>query len=109
MPDLEPAALADSAALALARHVKCHADPDSAFPTYFSGGVEVTLSDGRVLSRYVRVNSGAGERAMSADAVTAKFMASASLAISASQAERIRDAVLSLEDMPVAELMALLR
>jgi 2-methylcitrate dehydratase PrpD len=109
LPDLEPAALADSAALALALHVKCHADPDSAFPTYFSGGVEVTLSDGRVLSRYVRVNSGAGERAMSADAVTAKFMASASLAISASQAERIRDAVLSLEDMPVAELMALLR
>jgi len=109
LTDLEPAALADTAALVLARRVQCLADPDSAFPTYFSGGVEVTLADGRVLSRHVRVNSGAGERALSVDAVTAKFMASASLAIPAAQAERIKDAVFSLEEVPVTELMALLR
>lgn len=69
----------------------------------------VALADGRVLTRHVRVNSGAGNRAMKPDAVVAKFLAGASLAIPAGQAERIRDAVLDLEHVPAAQLMALLR
>ena len=109
LPDLLPAAIADPAALALAQKVACKTDPDSRFPTYFSGGVRATLADGRVLSRHVAVNSGAGERALAPEQVTAKFMASASLAIGENQAGRIRDAVLRLESMPVRELMALLR
>jgi 2-methylcitrate dehydratase PrpD len=109
LPDLLPGALADPAVQALARRVKCFEDPDTAFPTFFSGGVEVSLADGRVLKRHVRVNSGAGERAMGTDAVAAKFLSSASLAIPAAKAELIRDAVLALEDVPARELMALLR
>jgi 2-methylcitrate dehydratase PrpD len=109
LPDLLPDALADPAVQALARKVKCFEDPDTAFPTYFSGGVEVSLADGRVLKRHVRVNSGAGERAMGTEAVAAKFLSSASLSIPAVQAERIRDAVLALEDVSARELMALLR
>jgi len=109
LPDLLPEALADPAIRALAQKVKCFEDPDSAFPTFFSGGVEVSLADGRVLKRHIRVNSGAGERAMETDAVGAKFQASASLAIPSAQAERIRDAVLMLEDVSAKELMALLR
>lgn len=109
LPDLLPEALADPAVQALAKKVKCFADPDSAFPTFFSGGVEVTLADGRVLTRHIRVNSGAGERAMGTEAVAAKFLSSASLAIPTAQAERIRDAVLDLENVPARDLMALLR
>lgn len=109
LPDLLPESLADAEVRALARRVKCFADPETAFPTYFSGGVEVTMADGRVLSRHVRVNSGAGERAMNAQAVCDKFMASASLAIPAEQAARIRDAVLDLENVAIRDLMALLR
>jgi 2-methylcitrate dehydratase PrpD len=109
LPDLQPEALADAEVLALSQKVTCLEDPDTAFPTYFSGGVEATLADGRVLKRHVRVNSGAGERAMTPEAVAEKFLASASLAIPKAQAERIRDAVLRLEDVSVAELMALLR
>ncbi len=109
LPDLLPQALADPAVQALAKRVTCFADPDSAFPAFFSGGVEVTLADGRVLSRHVRVNSGAGERAMDTAAVSAKFLSSASLAIAPGQAQRIRDAVLALEDVSARELMALLR
>ena len=45
--DLLPEALADPATQALAKKVKCFADPDTAFPTYFSGGLEVSLADGR--------------------------------------------------------------
>lgn len=109
LPDLLPAALADAEVRDLALRVTCHEDPETAFPTYFSGGVTVTLEDGRVLSRHVRINSGAGERAMTADAVVDKFMASASLVLAADKAERIRDAVLDLENTSAAELMALLR
>jgi 2-methylcitrate dehydratase PrpD len=108
LPDLLPEALADPAIQGLARQVKCFEDPDTAFPTYFSGGVEVSLADGRVLTRHIRVNSGAGERAMGTDAVAAKFLSSASLTISAARAERIRDAVLAFEEVSAKDLMALL-
>jgi 2-methylcitrate dehydratase PrpD len=109
LPDLLPEALADPATQALAKKVKCFEDPDTAFPTYFSGGLEVSLADGRVLKRHVRINSGAGERAMGTEAVSAKFLSSASLAIPPKKAERIRDAVLALEDVSARELMALMR
>ena len=109
LPDLLPEALADPAVRDLALRVKCEADPDSMYPEFFSGGVEVTLRDGRVLTRHVRVNSGAGERAMSADQVKAKFMASASLAIDASKAAQIANAVIDLENTGPRDLMAVLR
>lgn len=109
LPDLLPEAIADPEVQALARKVRCHADPASAFPTYFSGGVEVTLTNGGVERRHVRVNSGAGERAMEADAVIAKFMASATMTVDTDQAASIRDAVLDLENIPVSDLAALLR
>jgi 2-methylcitrate dehydratase PrpD len=109
LPDLLPEALADEAALSLAQRVTCHEDPDTAFPEYFSGGVTVTLADGRELSRHVRVNSGAGERAMDEAAVSEKFFASASLTTGRDQAERIRDVVLDLENRSVTDLMQALR
>ena len=109
LPDLLPEALAHPGARDLALRVKCHEDPETLFPTYFSGGVKVTLADGRVLEKHVPINSGAGERAMTADAVAEKFLASASLAIPQARAEAIRDAVLDLENVPAASLAGLLR
>jgi len=109
LSDLQPQALADPKVRALALKVRCLPDPNTAFPTYFSGGVEVTLRDGRSLRHYVKINSGAGERAMRPDDVVAKFMASATLAIPVRQAERIGEAVLALEDVAAEELAALLR
>lgn len=109
LPDLLPEAIADAQVRDLARRVTCSPDPWTRFPEYFSGGVEVTMSDGRVLHRHVPINSGAGERAMDSATVVAKFMASASLAIPADQAERIAEAVLALEQTNARALMALLR
>ncbi len=108
LADLTPEALGDPRVCELARKVRCMADPETAFPTYFSGGVEVTLGSGRTVRHYVKVNSGAGERALGRDAVVAKFMTTATMAVSSSRAETIRDAVLSLERMRVRELTALL-
>jgi 2-methylcitrate dehydratase PrpD len=109
LPDLQPEALADEAVRDLALRVKCHADPDTAFPTFFSGGVQVELADGRVLRRYVRVNSGAGEKAMTPEAVSQKFMSSAAMSIGEAQARRVEEAVMNLEVVPARELAAVLR
>jgi 2-methylcitrate dehydratase PrpD len=107
LPELQPDALADARVRALAERVRCSVDPNSAFPTYFSGGVRVMLKDSREVFRHVRVNSGAGERALTQDEVVAKFMASASLAVDRGQAGRIRDVVLDLENRAVADLAVL--
>ena len=109
LADLLPAALADARVLALAGRVKCAIDPDSAFPSYFSGGVKLLLRDGSERFRHVRVNSGAGERALDVEGVSKKFMASAAMTVSREQAERIQAAVLRLESSTAAELAALLR
>ncbi len=109
LTDLLPDALGNAAALQLAALVTCHVDPDSAFPTFFSGGVKLVMRDGRELHHHVRVNSGAGERALDTAAVTKKFMASATMTVPREQAESIRDIVLSLEKHTAAELAAVLR
>jgi 2-methylcitrate dehydratase PrpD len=109
LADLMPAALADPVVLDLTRRVACAIDPDTAFPAYFSGGVRVTLKDGRSLFRHIRINSGAGERALDEDAVSKKFLASAALTIPLAQAERIREALLELERHTATEIAALLR
>jgi 2-methylcitrate dehydratase PrpD len=108
LADLQPEALADPQVRALALKVQCAADPETAFPTYFSGGVELKLRDGRTLRRHVKVNSGAGERALARDGVVAKFMATATMAVSVPQAEGISEAVLALEHIRVHDLAILL-
>ena len=109
LPELRPDALADPGVLALTRRVTCSADSASAFPTFFSGGVEVRLRDGAVVRRHVRVNSGAGERALDLDAVTEKFLSSASLAVGEEQAREIRAVVLDLENRSARDLARALR
>lgn len=109
LADLTDAAIADREVQALARRCTCHADPDSRFPEYFSGGVKVTLADGRVLEDHVPVNSGAGDRKMTLEETTAKFLQNTGLAIPDDRAMAIRDRVLGMADAPVAELMTALR
>jgi 2-methylcitrate dehydratase PrpD len=109
LTDLLPEALADPAILDLAARVKCSIDRDSAFPSYFSGGVKLFMQDGRELFRHIRINSGAGERALTPEGVSKKFLASAIMTVPRERAESIRDAVLRLEAHTARELTALLR
>lgn len=109
LPDLLPEALTDPLILDLSRRVTCHIDPDSAFPTFFSGGVRLKMRDGRTLWHHERVNSGAGERALNEAGVTRKFMPSATMTFSAAQAEHVRRVVLDLENHTVGELADALR
>lgn len=109
LPDLTDTAIADPAVQALAQRCTCHADPQTRFPEFFSGGVRVTLSDGRVLERHVPVNSGAGDKMMSLEETTEKFLQNTGLAIPDARAMAIRSAVLKLEKTAVADLMRTLK
>lgn len=109
LAELSDAAFADRELLDLSARVECKADPNTSFPTYFSGGVSVTLCDGRTLTRHVPINSGAGERALDVDGVSQKFRACAAMAIDNDKAERIRRTVLQLDEQQAADLGATLR
>ena len=103
LAELQPDALKDPAVLALCERTECASDPETAFPAYFSGGVELELADGQRLRRHVRVNSGAGERTLSTDEASAKFAAAAGMVLSSDRASRARDAILSLDTRRVRE------
>ena len=105
LAELTPAALSDPATRELAMKVICRADPDTRFPKYYSGGVTAVLQDGRELHRYVSVNKGAGERALSAEDIEAKFLANAMLRFDATRAQHALRAILDLEPRPVRSLM----
>jgi 2-methylcitrate dehydratase PrpD len=108
LAELEPSALTDPDVLALCARSQCVADPDTAFPTYFSGGVELELADGRRLREHVRVNSGAGERALDVAGASAKFLDAASMHLSRGAAERACEAVLAIDTTSVRDTMAAL-
>jgi 2-methylcitrate dehydratase PrpD len=102
--ELETEALNDPQILALAQKVHHEADPDSAFPKYFSGGVVVTMKDGREFVHMEKINRGAGERALSEADISEKFFDNATLVISKPEAERIRDAVLDMDRRSARDL-----
>jgi len=106
--ELESDALNDPDILALAQRVAHEPDPDSAFPRYFSGGVRITLDDGRTFTQHDAINRGAGERALTADEIIAKYMDNAELAVPRADAACIRDIVLDLERHSARELARVL-
>jgi 2-methylcitrate dehydratase PrpD len=103
LAELQPEALTDSEVLALCERTDCTSDPETAFPTYFSGGVELELTDGRRLCRHVPINSGAGERALSVDEASDKFAAAAGMVLSADRARKAREAILSIDERRVRQ------
>jgi 2-methylcitrate dehydratase PrpD len=102
--ELETDALNDAEILALAQRVSHAEDPESAFPKFFSGGVVVRLKDGRELVHMEKINRGAGERALTSDEISAKYMENAELVLSGPRARAIRDMVLDLERVTAREL-----
>ena len=109
LAELRPEALKDPVVLALCARTDCASDPETAFPTYFSGGVELELTDGQRLRRHVRVNSGAGERALTVDEAAKKFAAAVGMVLSIDHASRARDAILSIDARRVRDSVEALK
>ena len=108
LAELTPAALSDPATRELAARVDCRADPETRFPTYFSGGVTVVLQDGRELRRHVPINNGAGTRALAAEDIKTKFLANATLRLDAPRARSALEAILTPTPRSVRSVMQIL-
>ena len=100
--------LRDNEILALAARVECAADPEAAYPQYFSGGIEVRMRDGRIFRHHETVNRGAGERALSAADIERKYYENAQMALGKAKADEIREAVLTLDKRSAARFAQLL-
>lgn len=107
--ELDADALKDETVLALSAKVECHADPDTRFPEFFSGGVRVKLEDGRELFKHIPINDGGGQRALQPETVIGKFMANATMTIDEAKASRVRDGILTIEELPARAIAEALR
>lgn len=96
LADLEAKPLADPIVAALAKKVNYEVDPNSGFPTYYSGEVHITLNDGRVLKHREHKNRGCFDRPLSANDIAKKFFLNCQLTISEEKASKIQTSILNL-------------
>ena len=108
LAELEDHVLNDADILALAQKVDYEVDSKTGYPAFFSGGVIVTTKDGNEYLHHERVNRGAGDRALTGEEISAKYIDNATMVMSQDKAETIRDAVLGLDEMPVADFARIL-
>ena len=105
LAELDEAALREESVLALAQKVEYAVDPDSPFPTYYSGEVIVTLNDGRELRHREHINRGAADRPISNADVQRKALENLQLVASPARAAQVRDLVLAIgADQTAAQL-----
>ena len=109
LAELEQDTLNNPLILDLAARVSYAADPDTAYPKYFSGGVIIKTRDGKTLRHHEAVNRGAGARALTADEISKKYRDNAALALPGRRAEQVRDAILGIESLSAREFMSVLR
>jgi len=98
LAELSDDALRDPEVLALARKVEVVPDDESAFPQAYSGWVQITTTDGRVLTHREQVNRGHADRPLTDADVVAKYRGSMAPVADEATTERVLDAVLSLGD-----------
>ena len=97
LDELEDEALGDTTILDLCSKARYEIDPDSAYPTYYSGEVVIETTDGRRLSHREAINRGSADNPLASQDIEDKFFANATRTVSEGQASEVRDAVMSLE------------
>lgn len=91
--------ITDPNLLAIAAKVERVEDPESLYPTYFSGYLEVHTKDGRVFRQREAYNRGSPANPLGREEIEAKFLANAALALGDGRGERIVERVRRLEDL----------
>src|SRR5262245_51290054 len=97
LAELEPDALNDETILALCDRVDYEVDPRSTFPRHYTGELQMSLTDGRVLVHREAMNRGCADRPLSNADIVEKFTGNARRSLSARAADAVRDAVLTLD------------
>jgi len=89
--------LDDPVIAALRQRIDYQIDPDSHYPSSYSGGLKIRLKNGKEIERYEAHNPGSRERPLPADQITGKFRANARRVFKADRVEAIEQAVMSLD------------
>lgn len=97
LDELEPEAYGEEAALALAGKVGWKADPNTRFPNYYSGEIVVETKDGQTRRYREDVNRGSDANPLSANDIEQKYWANAARAFNRVRAERVYEAVMTLD------------
>lgn len=97
LAEFDEGTLFDPRVLELAGKVSYRMDPGSDFPRHYSGEVVVTTTDGRVLRHREQINRGAEERPLTDSDVATKFRENVMLVRSGPFADRLAEALASLE------------
>jgi 2-methylcitrate dehydratase PrpD len=108
LDELDPAALADPAVLALAQRVEYAIDPATDYPVHFTGEVIVETRDGRTIARREAINRGAPDRPLSNADIRAKYDENAARCLPRARADAVADAVLTVADRSAADLADIL-
>jgi 2-methylcitrate dehydratase PrpD len=98
LADLEPSALADKDVKSVLAKVRFAPFVGGPFPKAYSGGVTVTLGDGRTLSHEEAVNRGAAERPLTNEEIVEKFRSNATLAVAPDRIEGLAASLLRLDE-----------
>ncbi len=104
LDDLDPAALSDDTVRAVAARVTHEADSDMTYPRHYMGEVTVHTRDGRTLNHREAINRGSSDKPLSNADIVAKFFDNAQRNVSRDKAQRICDAVLSMESHSARDL-----
>lgn len=88
--------LADPSIHSIADRVQIADDPNSRFPEAYSAQIEITLQDGRVLTRREDVNRGHHERPLSPAEIEEKYLTNMRHVTDGETVERVRKAVVDL-------------
>ena len=97
LAEIEEPAYTEARLVELAGKVHYEIDPKAGFPKKRTGEVIVTLKNGTKLRERNEIDP---DEPASADEIVSKFFANTDLAMDRSRAEKIRDAVLALEEQP---------
>jgi len=104
--ELENDAISNREILDLAQKVEYKADPNSRFPEYFSGGVEIVLRNGQHFSHHEPVNRGAGDRTLTREDIANKFLENAEYGLSRGKAEAKLEILLQLDRLNMQQVAA---
>ncbi|HCU88850.1 MAG TPA: MmgE/PrpD family protein [Gammaproteobacteria bacterium] len=97
LAELEDKVLDDPDILNFCAKVSYEPDPQSAYPEYFSGAIDIHTKDGRLLHHREQMNRGSVGNPMSGSDIKAKYLDNANRTISTKDAKRLMQLVLNLE------------
>lgn len=106
LAELDDDVLADREVLDLAGRVDYATDPDSGFPQHYSGEVVIETTDGRTLRHREQINRGSADRPLTKDDVVTKFRENMALVSAGEVADRVLDAVETLDQYEDAATFA---